>query len=580
MLFSTQWRKLMQSKSVEEQIIHGTMNGVPLSEVRCKPIDKLALACLILNSGNENDLKTTQSAKMLRILNHQPFVIYYLRNLPIPVGIQNPHIPFTVAALPDLDNLQLIQERIPGWADRVALNIWDGVPAEPVADNTARLCNSIDHMICQELLEANYLKAHYVSYETEKNALIAKNPLGLTYLNTDFEIWLQRLSASQTAEFGKQVEIGLVNLGKANDELISENNRCSYVFSKLGTNATSMAKGEIERREWHAAYTIINAKYLEKGIGDISVFEEKVKAVIMEKGQPLQEHIARLQEALCQWATVQFLANESIRLMGNMNHASINTPECNANAGSLTDAEITALGFTVLISHAKRYDIYEKSVRHVERFSSIIGSFKQLPYHQKLVATFLEGLENIEKSNSGMDDFRKEVEGLNSSNPDKKRVALQVSTTGPAKKSSELHSCKFHPGREVYHLEKDCSLNPVNNKGKNNGSSAAATSKKSVTAPCPYCLKHNPTLALYHGEEKCWHNPSSPAYNKSKANPSGSKTPKSSAKSAGMSADFVERVGKMEGNIIKSLVAQLSNSSSSSASKKRKGVQSEDEETN
>jgi hypothetical protein len=48
-----------------------------------------------------------------------------------------------------------------------------------------------------------------------------------------------------------------------------------------------------------------------------------------------------------------------------------------------------------------------------------------------------------------------------------------------------------------------------------------------------------------------------------------------------MSSDFVDRVGKMETNIVKSLIAQLKEATPSSSNKKRKkGVQSDGEESN
>jgi hypothetical protein len=445
-------------------------------------------------------------------------------------------------------------------------------------------------MICHELLEENYLKSKKVVYATVKAALILLNPAGGTYLNSDFEAWKrERFSCSQTTEYGKQFETARVNLGKANEELVSENNRCAMIFSKLGTNATSMATAEISRRDWHAAYLIINARYLEKGIGDIGSFEKEVDTVVMVKGQPLQEHIARLQEALKRWASVLFLSNESIRLMGNMDHTTINSLESAANSGSLTDAEILDQGFSILISHQKRYEIYEKSVRHVARFSTLIGTFKQLPYHLKLVSTFLQGLENIEKSASGLEDFQKEVEELTSENPNKKRSALQASSGDSKKPKTELHTCKFHPGREVSHTEKTCFLNPANagkpkvNPATASASSAASSQKKATTTPCPYCTKHNPGLAKHHGEKKCWFNPASPAYDSTKT-PSKRPSNSSSSKSPGMSSDFAERVGKMEDNIVKGLLAKFTSSSSSSSSsssaKKRKGNESEDGDSN
>jgi hypothetical protein len=51
-----------------------------------------------------------------------------------------------------------------------------------------------------------------------------------------------------------------------------------------------------------------------------------------------------------------------------------------------------------------------------------------------------------------------------------------------------------------------------------------------------------------------------------------------------MSSDFAERVGKMEDNIVKGLLAKFTSSSSSSSSsssaKKRKGNESEDGDSN
>jgi len=584
MLFSIQWRKLMQSKSVEEQIIHGKINGVPLSEVRCKPVDKVRMACMILTADHEAALENSYRTKFTRFLIDNPFFIYYLRNLSVPVGVNNGKR--TVRAMPNPQKLEILQNRVPGWADRVALDLWIGVPPEPVLDATAELCDSTDRMMVMELLEAAYLRSHVISYLTVKNDLIALNPAGDgTYLNEDWDTWFEaNLSTSQAIDFEKQFENARAHLGKATDELISENNRCSQIFSRLGPNATSMARGEIQRREWHAAFTVINGRYLEKGIGDVSVFERKVDTILMEKGQPLQEHLDRVQEALRQWATVIFLSNENIRLGGNLNHASINMLECDANAGPLQDAEIVALGFNVLISHKKRYDIYQKSVDGVSRFTILLATFQSLPFHQKSLSSLLDSLENIEKTEKAMEEFRKEAESLSSSNPDKKRTALQASATGSSKKIREIFTCKFHPGRSVNHSEKDCFLNPASkNAGKTVKASPTITaSTYSKKLPrCSYCETHNPLLAPHHGEDSCWHNPASPSYDKSKTGHPGRKSSKSSSKSPGMSSDFVDRVGKMETNIVKSLIAQLKEATPSSSNKKRKkGVQSDGEESN
>jgi hypothetical protein len=319
-----------------------------------------------------------------------------------------------------------------------------------------------------------------------------------------------------------------------------------------------MAITEIERRDWHAAYTIINARYLEKGIGDIVVFETEARSIRMQPGQPLQDHIAHLQESLKQWSSVMFVSAESIRNHGHMHLIQINVDQSTANSGNATDQEIRDMGYTVFIPEETRYDIYERSVENIKRYDGIIMIFSLKERHEKSVRLFLTALENMEKSSKGQQSFREEVElnsSSNSGNPNKKRTSLVTNTTGKTKTIAD-QTCKFHPGKMVRHSEKECLLNPANAGSKK--SNSAITTKKD---PCKWCTKNNPKLASRHQDSKCWFNPSSPSYD-------ATKIIKPDSKSPAISPDMTDRLSKLESNAksIKSMLTKLTKGSATKSS--------------
>jgi hypothetical protein len=288
-----------------------------------------------------------------------------------------------------------------------------------------------------------------------------------TYSQATFQHYLvDNLTDTQITEYEKSLSTSRGQFNKSEEFDVSENARCSQVFAKLGSNATNLAISEIERRDWHGAYTIINARYLEKGIGDIVIFETEARSIRMQPGQPLQDHIARLQESLKQWSSVMYVSAESIRNQGQMHLIQINVEQSTANAGLATDQEIRDMGFQVFINEETRYDIYERSVEDMKRFESILDRFSLKDRHEKSVRLFLKALENKEKSSQGQRAFREELilhpNHSSSGNPNKKRIAL---ATTPSTASNQIVAdqvCKYHPGRLVRHSEKDCNLNPSN----------------------------------------------------------------------------------------------------------------------
>ena len=573
MLFSIQWRKFMQFKSVEEQIIHGTRDGIPINELRVRFPDKISMLCRIFNAGLETNLTARVRTIHEELLTEFPWMIYWLSNTPIALPIGEFNGVFTIDRMPTNRELAMVRRSIPGFTDRALNGLWASAPNRPVqlalpAPANIVLVGNFHRRSVLERMSDAYLRANRLTSAAINTALTAIMPLGEDPDQAAFDQYMSdTLNFTQIAEFVRQTSSARGQFNKSEEYEVSENTRCATVFSKLGPNATNMAITEIARRDWHAAYQIINARYLEKGIGDIAVFETEARSIKMRPGQPLQDHIAHLQESLKQWATVKFLSAECIRLHGNMQLIRINIEESTANSGNLTDQQILDLGFTVRISEETRYDIYEKSVDSIKRFSSIIDIFSTKERHDKTVRALLTMLENMEKSAKGQLSFREEFEALSPTlpgNPDKKRTALVAQ--GKAKgKGQPGQTCKFHPGRKVSHAEKDCFLNPVNGK-----SSAVVVQADGFKPPCSWCAKRNPKLAARHNDSNCWFNPSSDAYDPAKAPSAKSKTP-------ALSAEMVDRLLKLETST-KSMLSKLSKSSKSgSSSKKRKHATSDDD---
>ena len=555
----------MQFKSVEEQIVHGTNKGVPVEQLRARTPDRVGIACRIFNAGLEAKLESKLRTSFEELIDEYPWIIYWLNNPPLPVPVGVPNGRLTVNTFPTNRVSIEVRKRIPGWTDREDLGLWLNVQPRPnrmmgpVPEGGGVLVSALDKRTTVERMEAAYLQSNFLlPAAIEMHLQNLRLPGETTYSLAVWNDWIStNLTFTQIAEFDKLYNSARSQCSKQEEFEVSENSRCAQVFAKLGPNATNLAVTELQRRDWHQAYTIINARYLEKGIGDIAVFELEARSIKMYPGQPLQEHIARLQESLKQWATVMFLSAESIRTQGVMDHIQINLEQSTANSGTATDAQIRDAGFTVFIPEESRYDIYEKSVDGIKRFEGIIMMFSLKERFEKSVRQFLTALENMEKSSKGQLSFRQEVDESNKSsesngNPNKKRSAL-VTTPGKDKTKKEpQNSCKWHPGRKVAHTEKECKLNPANSAGDKKKSGDNSSPKN----PCTWCSKHKPKLAKRHGNATCWFNPASPAYDPAKANDKSNASP-------AINSDMSDRLHKLETNssTIKALLSKLSKSS-------------------
>ena len=326
----------MQFKSVEEQIVHGTRDGILVQDLKFHMPNRISVLARILNSSLEIQMKSEIRLLHEELIDEFPWIIYWLSpgSIPLPIGLPNgPR--FTIDQYPRNQQLADIKRRIPGYLQRADFpGLWDYVPLRPdrapapIAPNS-RVIGTLDRRRVLEKLEKAYLQVNRrIPEEIEAFLRTQIAPGETTYSQATFQHYLvDNLTDTQITEYEKSLSTSRGQFNKSEEFDVSENARCSQVFAKLGSNATNLAISEIERRDWHGAYTIINARYLEKGIGDIVIFETEARSIRMQPGQPLQDHIARLQESLKQWSSVMYVSAESIRNQGQMHLIQINVEQ-------------------------------------------------------------------------------------------------------------------------------------------------------------------------------------------------------------------------------------------------------------
>ena len=153
----------MQFKSVEEQIVHGTRDGILVQDLKFHMPNRISVLARILNSSLEIQMKSEIRLLHEELIDEFPWIIYWLSpgSIPLPIGLPNgPR--FTIDQYPRNQQLADIKRRIPEYLQRADFpGLWDYVPLRPdrapapISPNS-RVIGTLDRRRVLEKLEKEW----------------------------------------------------------------------------------------------------------------------------------------------------------------------------------------------------------------------------------------------------------------------------------------------------------------------------------------------------------------------------------------------------------------------------------------
>jgi hypothetical protein len=544
LVFNETWRANMRLNNVEDIIINGLHQGVKLREgCRLPAPDRFKTVCQIQKQQIEAEAKE-RSTVYAAITQECPWIVYWWKNVPIPVGFPSGQDPITKEMRDfeevTLDECHALLEHLPLGCDDILdsmygypahhvrspgivysrhplsqkyyPNVFAGAPLVSYDDNAKYLGT---HIAAEFVLAMKncFAESKFLNYETLKLTLGEGPPPMRTC--QDYE---NDLDATTQNLIEKTYQANL-NCFKAQDvELNNLHKTSMLVFSKIGSSSLMLVTEELRTNNFHAAYRKIEKYFIDKGVSNIESFEQAVVNVILQPGKDFSTHWLLLQDALKRLAMVSGVQRDGLyhpAIIGMIVPVpKINLLEAIANSGELSDQEIETVYGRVLIPETRRIQILETSVTTgITRFAKAKEDMYELPVEQRTIRTFLEKLNRRETSKPGQEHKENEVKSSNRLTKDESSNSKTAMTAkeNPSSGKYPKGTCPNHPDSTTHTLA-ECKFKKASNGSSNSNPKNEKQSsdnknptqkRKWIEKFCTYCDKNNWKNRESHDTSEC-----------------------------------------------------------------------------
>jgi hypothetical protein len=529
LVYSEQWRALMRLNSIEDIIIYGTYCGLPMRGSKILVPDRFETVCKVNNKIVVEKAHSLMKGIYTDLLLENPWLIYWFKKIPIPLGATCCKCPSTGKARKfvtvDQSEFESALEIFPlgkrtvGAADvrhPLAEKYFPGLTATHAPWDTTEVTDTTTVVEIKSSQNFFLLEALIDCYIEEKswNYLALKEDL-LTPTCASYE---RKMTQAGIDQVNKEYSELLKELDKSATSLAQKHKLCGTIFNKIGPQALNICSEELEDSDFFAAFQKIEKYFVNKGSSDTSTFEATARDIRLKPGQNFLSHWIKLQSALKKWAMVLGLQRDKMAktavLVGEgplpaPATINVNLLESIANSGDLSDSAILDLNFRLLIPENTRILILEESLRGNNRFQLEISLFYGQTAEKKTMASMLNLLSIRDESRPGQLAREAEVplnskSAANKLNKDETDSKSAIIGKTPTAGKYPPGSCSNHP-ESTTHTTADCrGIGKNGNQQKSNNGDGKQ--KKYEKRHCTICEKHNrknPKAQDSHNTENC-----------------------------------------------------------------------------